>query len=76
MRQWTRKSRGQKGQTTAEYALIVALVAISCIAIITIFSQQIQNLFGAETQQIGGNSAAQVQQQDITGKTNKGLGQF
>ncbi len=57
MRYLQRKARS--GQTTAEYAIIVALVAVCSIAIIMIFGNQIRNLIGAETQQLQGNNAAE-----------------
>ena len=53
MRYLQRKTRS--GQTTAEYAIIVALVAVCSIAIIMIFGDQIRALIGAESQQLGGN---------------------
>ena len=57
MRYLQRKARS--GQTTAEYAIIVALVAVCSIAVIMIFGDQIRALIGAESQQLGGNQAAQ-----------------
>ena len=62
MRRWLNKLCGlrerSKGQTTAEYAIIVALVAVSSIAIILIFGDQIRNLFKSETEQLGGDESA------------------
>ena len=57
MRYLQRKARS--GQTTAEYAIIVALVAVCSIAVIMMFGDQIRVLFGAETKQLGGDQAAQ-----------------
>jgi Flp pilus assembly pilin Flp len=77
MHQWRRKARS--GQTTAEYAIIVALVAVCSIAVIMIFGDQIRSLFGAESQQLGGNKDAQNQLQDTSkGATpgQKNLGNF
>jgi Flp pilus assembly pilin Flp len=45
---------------TAEYAIIVARVAVCSIAVITLFGDQIRALFGANAQQISGNANAQV----------------
>ncbi|MDA0837994.1 MAG: hypothetical protein O3B01_05005 [Planctomycetota bacterium] len=55
---------GKKGQSTAEYIIIVALVAIGSIALITIFGNQIRSLFSASAQQLAGN---QVNAQDRAG---------
>ena len=62
MRRWLNKMCGLrrpgKGQTTAEYAIIVALVAVSSIAIILIFGDQLRALFRSETEQLGGDESA------------------
>lgn len=61
MRKWLKRMSGLKsreGQTTAEYAIIVALVAVSSIAVILIFGDQIRNLFASETGQLGGDSSS------------------
>jgi len=52
MRYLQRKARS--GQTTAEYAIIVALVAVCSIAVIMIFGDQIRKLIGAESDQLSG----------------------
>ncbi len=64
MRQWIMKVSGlksRKGQTTAEYAIIVALVAVSSIAVILIFGDQIRALFGSEVKRIGTGTEQTVQ---------------
>ena len=80
MRNWLKRLSGLKAsrraQTTAEYAIIVALVAVSSIAIVLIFGEQIRNLFSAESQQLGGDKTANVQKLDTTSGQNKGLGNF
>ena len=53
---WRRRS--SKGQTTAEYILIVVLVAVLSIGIITIFGNQIRALFGYSTKQMAGEDDA------------------
>ena len=50
--------RSCRGQTTAEYAIIAALVAVSSIAIILIFGNQIRSIFFASSQQLAGDSSA------------------
>jgi len=75
MRYLQRKTRS--GQTTAEYAIIVALVAVCSIAVIMIFGDQIRALIGAESQQLGGNQNAQVQVIDPTAaQTGHKIGNF
>ena len=56
------------GQTVAEYALIVALVAIASIAILTLFGAQLRSLYSAMIKQIAGHSDAE--QADRSGKAD------
>jgi len=69
MRKWLSKLCGlreaQRGQTTAEYAIIVALVAVSSIAIILIFGNQLRALFKAETDQVSGDDSAITETMDV-----------
>lgn len=62
MRRWLNKVCGlraaRKGQTTAEYAIIVALVAVSSIAVILIFGDRIRALFATEEARLSGDDAA------------------
>ena len=75
MRYLQRKARS--GQMTAEYAIIVALVAVCSIAVIMIFGDQIRALIGAESQQLGGNQAANVTVIDPTAaQTGHKIGNF
>ncbi len=60
---WRRKK--SLGQTVAEYALIVALVAIASIGILKLFGTQLRSLYAAMTKQIAGHSSAE--QQDRSG---------
>ena len=81
MRTWMRKLSGLRsrraGQTTAEYAIIVALVAVSSIAIILIFGDQIRSLFASEAKRISTDTTQTVQDQTgpadaaIKGHTNQ-----
>jgi len=50
----------RKAQTTAEYAIIVALVAVASIAVILLFGNQIRSLFAAETERLGSDSTVNV----------------
>ena len=45
----------RKGQSTTEYILIVVLVAILSIGIITVFGNQIRDLFKVATARLGGS---------------------
>jgi len=43
-----------RGQSTAEYILIVVLVAVLSIGVITVYGNQIRDLFGLATKRLGG----------------------
>jgi pilus assembly protein Flp/PilA len=51
---WTDES----GQDLAEYALLIALIAIVSVVVITAFGTQIQAIFTNITGQMGGGAAA------------------
>jgi Flp pilus assembly pilin Flp len=69
MKKWLKRMSGlragREGQTTAEYAIIVALIAVSSIAIILIFGDQIRSLFAGEAQRLATDEEVQVE--DKTG---------
>ena len=44
----------RRGQATTEYILIVVLVAVLSIGIITVFGNQIRDLFRVSTERMGG----------------------
>ena len=70
---------GKKGQSTAEYIIIIALVAIGSIAIITVFGNQIRDIFRASSEQLGGNDTSQVNGNiggAANGEVSKGLDDF
>lgn len=50
----------KRGQTMTEYIIIVALIAIASIAIVTIFSNQIRQLFAGSAKQLQGDTSATV----------------
>ena len=52
------RSKSSKGQSTAEYILIVVLVAVLSIGIITVFGNQIRDLFRVSTERMGGETDA------------------
>ncbi len=55
-----KSTSSRRGQTTAEYAIIVALVAVSSIAIILIFGDQIRSLFSGSARAIANDGTATV----------------
>ena len=44
--------RKQKGQSMAEYAIIISLIALVCIGAITLFGKQIKAVFSTATDKI------------------------
>lgn len=48
--------RGRQGQATAEYIIIVALIAVAAIAVVTFFGDQIRNLFSHSTAKLAGDT--------------------
>ena len=68
---------GRKGQSTAEYIIIVALVAIGSIALITIFGNQLRSLFSASAEQLAGkNTQANDKTGSANGEVDKALNKF
>lgn len=51
--------RARKGQATAEYIIIVALIAVAAIAVVSFFGDQIRNLFSASTAKMAGDAEAE-----------------
>ncbi len=47
--------RSEKGQGMTEYIIIVALIAIAAIGTITIFGNNLRNLFSASANALAGN---------------------
>jgi len=54
----------RRGQTTAEYAIIVALIAIASISVILIFGNQLRAIFAAEAHQLSGDQQATPEDRD------------
>ncbi len=53
--------KGRRGQATAEYIIIVALVAVAAITVITFFGGQIKNLFSHSTAKLAGEEDSDYQ---------------
>lgn len=63
------------GQTVVEYALIVALVAIASITVLTLFGNQLRNLYDYMTDRLAGGTSVEIQNRS-TGDTDVGLDDF
>ncbi len=61
---------GRNGQATAEYIIIVALVAVAAIVVITAFGGQIKNLFTHSTAKISGQQDDDYQDEAESNATN------
>jgi pilus assembly protein Flp/PilA len=48
--------RDQRGQGMTEYIIIVALIAIAAIGVVTIFGDNIRDLFAASTNALAGDT--------------------
>ncbi len=48
--------RARQGQATAEYIIIVALIAVAAIAVVSVFGDQIRNLFSHSAAQLAGDT--------------------
>ncbi len=65
MRSWIRRKLGQresrKGQTTAEYAIIVSLVALASISIVLIFGNQLRALWAGGAKRLASDETVEVE---------------
>ncbi len=55
-----RLRRDQRGQGMTEYIIIVALIAIAAIGVVTIFGDNIRDLFAGATDALAGETKVQV----------------
>ena len=53
--------RSEKGQGMTEYIIIVALIAIAAIGVITVFGNNLRNLFANSANALAGNENANAQ---------------
>ena len=49
-----RRSKQLRGQGMTEYIIIVALIAVACIGIVTLFGNNVRNLFGMASDALAG----------------------
>ena len=54
----TRTLRNEAGQGMTEYIIIVALIAIAAIGVVTLFGDNIRDMFGASAAALSGNESA------------------
>ncbi len=75
MKNLVRKLRKNHGQGMTEYIIIVALIAIAAVGIVTVFGQNIRELFGNSTDVLSGSTS--VKNSGTASKVkNKGLSNF
>ena len=69
--------RNEAGQGMTEYIIIVALIAVAAIGVVTLFGDNIRDLFGASAQALSGNESAsrKMQKHDNVAK-HKNLHDF
>lgn len=64
------------GQGMTEYIIIVALVAIASIAVVTIFGDQIRELFSSSTKNLQGTASDPSAVGDPSSAVNKRINDF
>ncbi|MCL2012640.1 MAG: hypothetical protein FWG75_07645 [Cystobacterineae bacterium] len=64
MKKIQKSRRTRRGQGMTEYIIIVALIAIAAIGVVTLFGNNIRNLFGTSADALAGETSVKV-------KTNK-----
>lgn len=70
-----RRSQNQSGQGMSEYLIIVALIAIAAIGVVTVFGQDIRQLFAGTTDSLAGNQSTNTAVKAQV-KKNKSLKNF
>jgi len=79
MKTLNRKLRTRRGQGMTEYIIIVALVAIATIAVVTLFGDNIRQLFGASANALAGTAdnknTGSVASQSVKSKNVANFGQ-
>ncbi len=68
--------RRRSGQGMTEYIIIVALVAVSSIAVVTIFGDQVRELFSASTQNLQNKPVDPQAVADPSGEVKKSINNF
>jgi pilus assembly protein Flp/PilA len=69
--------RSESGQGMTEYLIIVALIAIAAVGVVTVFGNDIRQLFSAATGTLSGQSStANTTKASVTNKNLKNFGTF
>lgn len=68
--------RSEKGQGMTEYIIIVALIAIAAIGVITVFGNNLRNLFANSANALAGNENANAQGTSNMKAKRKSLANF
>ena len=69
--------RSQSGQGMTEYLIIVALISIAAVGVVTVFGNDIRQLFSAATGTLNGQaSTANTQKASVKAKTLKNFGTY
>ena len=70
------KKHRRKGQGATEYVIILVLVAIGSIAVISLFGEQLRNIFVNSTDVLGGKEASKEAVDTGTVETKRSLDDF
>ena len=77
MLRFFRRGLDEKGQSTAEYIIIVVIVAVLSIAVVTIFGKKIRSLFGYAANQMTDEDAKIIKVDDAAGTdVDRGMGDW
>ena len=69
--------RSQSGQGMTEYLIIVALISIAAVGVVTVFGNDIRQLFSAATGTLNGQaSTANTTKASVKAKTLKNFGTY
>lgn len=66
-----RLRRDQSGQGMTEYIIIVALIAITAIGVVTIFGDNIRDLFSGATNALAGDTNVKVKSETTSDRHTK-----
>ncbi len=66
-----RSLRRRRGQGMTEYIIIVALIAIAAIGVVTIFGDNIRDLFAGATNALAGETAVKIDSENARGSHTK-----
>jgi pilus assembly protein Flp/PilA len=76
-RSFKQLAEAQSGQGMTEYLIIVALIAIAAVGVVTVFGNDIRQLFSAATGTLNGQSStANTTKAAVKAKTLKNFGTF